>query len=107
MAASLALPRLAVWLLVFGAVFATTLAAASALLPPPASPADVGAARAFLAALDRFGPPIAGAMLRGLGPWLPGSSLPADFAAVFARGVLWAAAGLAALAAAFRRVELK
>jgi hypothetical protein len=46
-------------------------------------------------------------MLRALAPWLPGTQLPTDFAAVLARAVLWAALGLGALAAAFRRIELK
>ncbi len=110
MAASLALPRLATWLFVFAAVFATTLAAGASALPAQAAE-DL--ARAFpnawaaLSALDRFGPPVAGAMLRALAPWLPGVPLPVDFAAVLARGVLWAALGLGALAASFRRIELR
>jgi ABC-type transport system involved in multi-copper enzyme maturation permease subunit len=107
MTASLALPRIAIWLLVFGVVFMTTLAASTAFWPPPGDPSRVGTARALLSALDRFGPPIASAMLRALAPWVPGTPLPADFAAVFARGLLWAALGLGSLAAAFRRVELK
>jgi hypothetical protein len=99
MTASLALPRIAIWLLVFGVVFCTTVGAAMRLASPETS--------GFFVGFDRFGPPIAGAVLRALAPWLPGSQLPSDFAAVFARGVLWAAAGVGALAAAFRRVELK
>ncbi|HEY8123199.1 MAG TPA: hypothetical protein VII78_17900 [Myxococcota bacterium] len=107
MAASLALPRLAIWLLVFGLVFITTVAASTAFWPAPADPTQIGGTRAFLVLLDRFGPPIAGAMLRALAAWLPGAPLPADFAAVFARGIVWAALGLASLAAAFRRIELR
>jgi phenylalanyl-tRNA synthetase alpha subunit len=107
MAASLALPRLAIWLLVFGLVFITTVAASTAFWPAPADPTQIGGTRAFLVLLDRFGPPIAGAMLRALAAWLPGTPVPADFAAVFARGVVWAALGLASLAAAFRRIELR
>jgi hypothetical protein len=103
MAASLALPRIAIWFLVFGTVFATTMAALAAL-----SGAELGGTfGTLLAAIDRFGLPIAGAMLRALAPWLPGAQMPADFAAVFARSVLWAAGGLATLALAFRRIELK
>ena len=102
MTASLALPRLAVWLLVFGLVFITSLATGVSL----AVPAEPGALT-LLVAIDRFGPPIASAMLRALAPWLPGATLPADFAAVFARSTLWAALGLASLAAAFRRIELR
>jgi ABC-type transport system involved in multi-copper enzyme maturation permease subunit len=107
MAASLALPRIATWLLVFGVVFLTTLSASTAVWPPPADPEAVSGARAFLGALDRFGPPVASAMLRALAPWVPSAPLPADFAAVLARSVAWAGASLAALAAAFRRVELR
>jgi hypothetical protein len=99
MAASLALPRIAIWLLVFGVVFMTTVAALVSL----SGPQEPG----LLVAIDRFGPPIAGAMLRALAPWLPGRQLPTDFAAVLARSVLWAAIGLASLAAAFRRIELR
>lgn len=107
MAASLVLPRIAIWLLVFGLVFITTLAASTVFWGPPADPTQIGGARALLMGLDRFGPPIASAMLRALAPWVPGSPLPADFAAVFARGVVWAALGVGSLAAAFRRIELK
>jgi ABC-type transport system involved in multi-copper enzyme maturation permease subunit len=103
MATSLALPRIAIWLLVFGLVFFTTLAAATAFFPSP-DPASSGG---FLRTLDRFGPPIASAMLRALAPWGPSAQLPSDFAAVFARGLVWAAASLGVLAAAFRRIELR
>ncbi len=99
MTASLALPRIAIWLLVFGTVFITTGAALVSL----SGPQEPG----FLFAVDRFGPPIAGAMIRALAPWLPGTQLPTDFAAVLARSVLWAALGLGSLAAAFRRIELR
>lgn len=101
MTASLALPRLAIWLLVFGLVFITSLASGVSLLAPGES------VPALLSAIDRFGPPIASAMLRALAPWVPGAALPADFAAVLARSFVWAVLGIASLAAAFRRVELR
>lgn len=101
MAASLALPRLAIWLLVLGLVFITSLASGVSLLAPAES------VPTLLSAIDRFGPPIASAMLRALAPWVPGASLPADFAAVFARSLVWAVLGLASLAAAFRKIELR
>jgi ABC-type transport system involved in multi-copper enzyme maturation permease subunit len=105
MTASLALPRIAIWLLVFGLVFFTTLAGGAALMS--AQPSAVSASPSLLALLDRFGPPIASGMLRALAPWLPGAALPGDFAAAFARGVLWAGLGLGSLALAFRRIELR
>lgn len=106
MTASLALPRLAIWLLVFGLVFITSLASGLSFLSP-AEPGDVSSFRALFSAIDRFGPPIASAMLRALAPWVPGAPLPADFAAVFARSLVWAMLGLASLAAAFRKIELR
>ncbi len=99
MTASLALPRIAIWLLVFGIVFITTVAALLSLSGPQPP--------GFFSAIDHFGPPIASAMIRALAPWLPGTPLPTDFAAVLARGVVWAALGLGSLAAAFRRIELR
>jgi ABC-type transport system involved in multi-copper enzyme maturation permease subunit len=105
MTASLALPRIAIWLLVFGLVFFTSLAAGTVFFP--ADPNAVNASPSLFALLDRFGPPLASGMLRALAPWLPGAPLPTDFAAVFARGVLWAGLGAGSLAFAFRRIELK
>lgn len=107
MTTSLALPRIAIWLLVFGLVFSTTLAASTPFWPLPADPDAISGVRALLTSLDRYGPPIASVMLRALAPWVPGTPLSADFGAAFARGVLWAAASLGALAAVFRRVELR
>jgi ABC-type transport system involved in multi-copper enzyme maturation permease subunit len=105
MTASLALPRLAVWLLVVGLVFFTTIAAIAAAFAafrqtelPPSS---------LLFWLDAYGPPLAGGMLRALAGWLPDAPLPADVGAALARGAAWAALNVAALAAAFRRIELK
>jgi ABC-type transport system involved in multi-copper enzyme maturation permease subunit len=105
MTASLAMPRIAIWLLVFGSVFLTTLAAGSALLPHSETTAH--ASPSMLALLDRYGPPIASLMLRALAPWLPSAPLPADFGLVLARGAAWAALGVGSLAAAFRRIELR
>jgi ABC-type transport system involved in multi-copper enzyme maturation permease subunit len=105
MTASLALPRIAIWLLVFGLVFFTTLAAGVALFSR--DPNAVAASPSLFALLDRFGPPIASGMLRALAPWLPGAPHPGDLAAALARGALWAGLGLGSLALAFRRIELK
>lgn len=104
MAASLVLPRIAIWLSVLGLVFFTTLACGiGAIQHAQGAPETLS----LLGLLDRFGPPIAGGMLRALAPWLPDLPLPRDFAAVFARSVLWAALGVGSLAAAFRRLELR
>jgi ABC-type transport system involved in multi-copper enzyme maturation permease subunit len=109
MTASLALPRIAIWLLVFGLVFFTTLAAGAALFSrePNALTASPSLFTLLFALLDRFGPPIASGMLRALAPWLPTAPLPGDLAAALARGALWAGLGLGSLALAFRRIELK
>lgn len=110
MAVSLWLPRLATWLAVLATVFTTTLAAGTSF-----ASAEVASrlaelfpnAWALLAGLDHYGPPIASAMLRALAPWIGDAALPADFAAVLARGAVWTALGAGALAAAFRRIELR
>jgi ABC-type transport system involved in multi-copper enzyme maturation permease subunit len=107
MAASLALPRLAIWLLVFALVFFTTLGTALNLFWPIGPGEPVTWVGGFARALDLYGPPIARAMLAALAPWLPGAQLPVDFAAVIARACVWAAASLGILAAAFRKVELR
>ena len=105
MTASLALPRLAIWLLVLGLVFLTTLAAGvESLQAARGVPATT---HSLLALLDRWGPPIASGLLRSLASWLPGAPLPTDAPASLARGAAWAALGVAALVAAFRRIELK
>jgi ABC-type transport system involved in multi-copper enzyme maturation permease subunit len=105
MTASLSLPRIAVWLLVFGLVFFTTLAAIAAAFAalrqtelPPSS---------LFSLVDAYGPPIAGGMLRALAGWLPTAPLPGDVGAALARGAAWAGLSLAGLVAAFRRIELK
>jgi ABC-type transport system involved in multi-copper enzyme maturation permease subunit len=105
MAASLALPRLAVWLLVFGLVFFTTLA--TGISAAQAMRGEALPAASLLGLLHRFGPPIASGMLPALAGWLPQVTLPSELGATLVRGVVWAALGLATLAAAFRRVELK
>ena len=107
MAASLALPRIAVWFLVFGLVFFTTLGTGLNQFMPVAEGESVTWVGALARVLDQVGPPIASAMLRALAPWGPAAQLPSDFAAVFARGLVWAAASLGVLAAAFRRIELR
>jgi ABC-type transport system involved in multi-copper enzyme maturation permease subunit len=105
MTASLALPRFAIWLIVLGVVFFTTLATIVAALPTP--PAAEPASPSLLAQLDAWGPPLAGGMLRALSAWIPSLTLPRDFGASLVRSLVWAALGLVSLAAAFRRIELK
>jgi hypothetical protein len=99
------LPRLAVWLLVIGAVFFTTLATGVATTESMQGRALPAAS--LLGALYRLGPPIANGMLPALAGWLPGATLPSDLGATLVRGALWAALGIGTLAAAFRRIELK
>jgi ABC-type transport system involved in multi-copper enzyme maturation permease subunit len=105
MTASLSLPRLAIWLLVLGVVFITTLAAGTTLIP--VRPDALTAQPSLLRLIDAYGPPIAGVMLRALAPWLPAASLPSDVWAALARGAAWAVLGIGSLAAAFRRIELR
>jgi ABC-type transport system involved in multi-copper enzyme maturation permease subunit len=99
MAASLALPRAATVLLVFAAVATVAVANATGV----ASSAGSGG---WLGAIDRLGPPMATAMLAPLSAWLPQVTLPIDPALVLVRLLAWAAAGVAALLVAFRRIEL-
>jgi ABC-type transport system involved in multi-copper enzyme maturation permease subunit len=100
MAASLALPRAATVLLVFAAVAAVAVANATGV-------ASSGApASGWLGAIDRLGPPFATAMLAPLSAWLPQVALAVDPTAVLVRLLAWAVGGVAALWAAFRRIEL-
>ena len=100
MAASLALPRAATVLLVFSAVATVAIANAASLATPGMPPPG------WLGAIDRFGPPFATAMLAPLSAWLPQITLTVDPLATFLRLLAWSAAGVAALWAAFRRIEL-
>jgi hypothetical protein len=100
MAASLSLPRAATVLLVFVAVAMVAAANAAGVASPGAPPGG------WLGAIDRLGPPIATAMLAPLAAWLPEVSLAVDPAAVLVRLLAWSVAAVAALWAAFRRIEL-
>lgn len=98
MAASLALPRALIALLVLGAVFGVaSLNAASQL----------GAELGGLAGLvDRAGPPLASSMIVALGAWIEPSVPRGDGLALLLRSLAWAAGSIAVLMHAFRRVEL-
>jgi hypothetical protein len=100
MAASLWLPRAATVLLVFVAVATVATANAAGVASAAAPPGG------WLGAIDRLGPPLATAMLAPLSAWLPEVSLAVDPAAVMVRLLAWAAGSVAALWAAFRRIEL-
>lgn len=99
MTASLALPRVATVLLAVALVAMVALANVVGLVRGGA------AATGWLASVDRFGPPLLSAMLASLDAWTPQLSLAND-PTLWPRLLLWCAAGVAALWAAFRRVEL-
>jgi hypothetical protein len=98
MAVSLALPRMASALLVLGAVAAVAVVNAASLFGASLE----GAA----AALDRFGPPLATAMVVALEPWLDGARVDEAGALVTLRLLAWAVAGVGLLVALVRRVDL-
>ncbi len=98
MTASLWLPRLAAILL--GAVLLATVVAANALGFVAKSPGGL------LGLVDRVGPPLATTLVLAVDPWITQVHVPGDPLAVWARLAAWAAASLALLALAFRRVEL-
>jgi hypothetical protein len=103
MAASLALGRLAVWLLVVVAVplqaFANAVALGVALLQP-------GLRVPFFGAIDRFGPPLGTAILSGVAPWNPHVDATAAFAPALLALAVWAVGGVALLLLAFQRAEI-
>jgi ABC-type transport system involved in multi-copper enzyme maturation permease subunit len=97
MAASLVLPRLPTVLGVFVGVGLVALANAVGLVSR-----DGGG---FLAALDRYGPPLASGVAAQLASWSP-AELPLDDRMLLARLLAWALAGLALLVWGARRVEI-
>ena len=100
MTISIALPRIATTLLVFGIVGLVALANA------------IGAAvelTGLLGLVDAYGPPLASSMIGALASWLPENMLAGlrgDPATMWVRLIVWAAAGVAALTIAIRRIEL-
>lgn len=99
MTASLYMPRIATVLLVFVATGAITMANLVAMFRD-----DTGG---VMGAIDRFGPPLCTSIALALSPWIEGIGVPGGAAEIAVRHVLWAAASIALLQAAFRRVELR
>jgi hypothetical protein len=98
MAASLVLPRTVTALLVFGVVWSIAgLNAASQL------GAQLGGIAGLL---DRFGPPLATAMVVALGSWIEPTATRGAPLELALRSLLWAAGSTVLLAVAFRRIEL-
>jgi ABC-type transport system involved in multi-copper enzyme maturation permease subunit len=60
----------------------------------------------LIGAIDRFGPPLAGAIVLALAPWVGAEPEGAAAWNLGLRLVAWAAAGAAALVFAFRRMEI-
>jgi len=98
MLASLFLPRIATALVVLMGVAAV----ASVNLLTTAGVELSG----LLGALDRFGPPLAAGLVFSISPWIDSTGAAGSGAGLWARLVLWAAIGVAALLFAFRRAEL-
>jgi hypothetical protein len=99
MALSLALPRVATFLVVFALVSGVTALNLAS---------SAGVELAGIAyAVDRFGPPLGTALMQALGPWVgrPPASLGQGDTTL--RLVLWATASVALLIATFRRVEIR
>lgn len=99
MAASLFLPRLltlfVILLWVQAAVFANTAHMLGAKLG------------GWLGAMERFGPPLGTALLFAVSPWVGLDPRTEQAVWIFGRLALWAAAGVALVAFAFRRMELR
>jgi ABC-type transport system involved in multi-copper enzyme maturation permease subunit len=100
MAASLFLPRVATALLVFGLVWGVALVNVVGR-----SGAELSG---WLGAADRYGPPLASAMILALWPWVePLAPVPAGALADAAlRSALWAIASAVLVVVGFRRLEV-
>jgi hypothetical protein len=105
MAASLAVGRTAVVLLVLlglaVVVFANAVAIASAFVHPEVE------LRGFVGAVDRFGPPLFTAIAVAVAAWNPHVESGPGMAAALVRLALWAAMGVTLLLATFSRRELE
>jgi hypothetical protein len=98
MTASLVLPRSITALAVFGFVWA--IAAINAF-------AQFGTELPGIAGLvDRFGPPLATAMIVALGSWIEPTATHGEPLALALRSLLWAGASALLLLQVFRRIEL-
>jgi ABC-type transport system involved in multi-copper enzyme maturation permease subunit len=98
MAASLYLPRVATALAVLGTVWGVGLVNAFGR-----GGVELGG---WVAAVDRFGPPLATVMVVALRPWIEPLEVTADPMEVVVRAALWAAGSTALVVLAFRRFEL-
>lgn len=105
MAASLALGRSAVTLLVLLGlaiiVVANGIGVGVDLVHPEVE------AGGFLGAIDRFGPPLFTAIAAAVAPWNPHVEAGNLFASAMGRLAIWAIAGVALLLAVFRRREIE
>ena len=99
MALSLALPRVATFLVVFALVTGVTA------LNLASSAGIELSGMAYV--VDRFGPPLGTALVQALGPWVGKPATPLGQGDTTLRLVLWATASVALLIAAFRRVEIR
>ena len=98
MAASLALPRAMTALLAFLSV---------SLISALQLAAQLGAELSGLTGLvESYGPPLLTSMVVSLAPWIETTTVRGDPLEVALRALVWAGAGAALLAYAFRRVEL-
>ena len=98
MTASLVLPRSVTALAVFG--FVWTVAAINAF-------AQFGTGLTGVAGLvDRFGPPLATAMIVALGPWIEPTATRGEPLELALRSLVWAGASALLLLRIFRRIEL-
>jgi hypothetical protein len=98
MTASLVLPRSVTALAVFGFVWA--IAAINAL-------AQFGTELTGVAGLvDRFGPPLATAMIVALGSWIEPTATRGEPLELALRSLVWAGASVLLLLRVFRRIEL-
>ena len=56
--------------------------------------------------IDRFGPPLASAIVRALAPWIAPARVPADAFELAVRSVAWAVASVSLLVVVFRRRDI-
>ncbi len=98
MATSLALARIPTMLLVFSGIAGLALSNAVGLIREDLA--------GWLGLLDRWGPPLASAMVAPLQSWVPDVPIAADPGELLLRLLLWSAVGVTALWLGFRRLEI-